>query len=255
MAGESARQEYERRRRRDARGRRRALPFVAAIVVVTGVAGSIAAERAFPGHGTTLGVLLAIVVGLKLAVELAPRSSTTAFAKGADGEVAVAKVLDGIADHGWTALHDRLLPRGPQLDHLVVGPGGVLTVDAKRYSGKLIARRDGTIRIAGRNQSALLRQANKQSTAITDHLARHGVAGASSTPVLCFVGTQLPKRHLVIGDVHIVTRRGLKRLLTSAPPVLDEATVARVARLLDDTLAPAVRASTRTDPPATTAGI
>lgn len=255
MAGESARREYERRRSRDARGRRRALPLVLGIVVVAGVAGYVGGERVVPGRGGTLGVLVAVVVGLKLAIELAPRSSTTAFAKGAAGEVAVAKVLDGLTDHGWSALHDRLLPRGPQLDHLVVGPGGVFTVDAKHYSGSLAARREGTIRIAGRDKSALLRQAIKQSATITDHLARHGAPAPPSTPVLCFVGTELPRRHLVVGGVHLVTRRGLERLLTTAPHVLDAAAIASIRRLLDESLAPAAPASTPTDPTATTAGI
>ena len=171
---------------------------------------------------------------------LAPRSSTTAFAKGADGEVAVAKVLDDLADHGWFALHDRLLPRGPQLDHLVTGPGGVMTVDAKRYTGALVVGRDGSLRIAGRDRSKLLTQARKQSAAITEHLTRHHGHVPPVTPVLCFVGTEMPRRHLTIDGVHIVTRRELRKLLTNAPPILAATAVNDIAAHLAATLAPDV---------------
>lgn len=75
-----------------------------------------------------------------MAVELAPRQSTIAWRTGAEGEAAVGAVLYGLG--GWRALHDRRVPgRRSNIDHLAVGPGGVFTVDAKRYKGKLTVSR------------------------------------------------------------------------------------------------------------------
>ena len=242
MAGESARREYERRRARDAQRRRRALPLFFGQVTVAGLVGYLVADHFWPGQGRTWGLLIATIVALKLGAELAPRSSTTAFAKGAEGEVAVAKLLDGLAGNGWTAFHDRFLPRGPQLDHLAVGPAGVFTIDAKRYKGKLVARRDATIRIAGRDKTTLLLQAKKQASAISAHLERQSDRVPPVTPVLCFVGTELPKHHLVIDGVHIVSRRGLKKLMTAGTETVDPVAVVRVGKYLAQTLRPALKA-------------
>ncbi len=58
-----------------------------------------------------------------------------AWRMGAEGEEAVGAVLDRLArqDGGWTVLHD--LPigtRGANVDHLVLGPPGLFTINSKR---------------------------------------------------------------------------------------------------------------------------
>lgn len=180
-----------------------------------------------------------MLTALRLGVELTPKSSTRACARGADGEVAVAKVLDGLVDEGWVAVHDRRLPRGPQLDHVVVGPGGVFTVDAKRYTGQLRVDGRGAIRIAGRDKTALLVQAQRQAACITAHLRTRRPSAPAATPVLCFVGTDLPRQRQVVSGVHVVTRRGLKRLLTGSAPIIGSHDVLDIGAYLDAALSPA----------------
>lgn len=67
--------------------------------------------------------------------------STTAWAKGASGEIRLANRLDRDLDGTATVLHDRKVPktRG-NIDHLVVAPTGIWIVDAKNYSGKVECR-------------------------------------------------------------------------------------------------------------------
>jgi Nuclease-related domain len=62
-----------------------------------------------------------------------------AWAAGAAGEALVAGKLDELARLGWLVLHDVHWPGRPKanLDHVLVGPGGVLVVDAKNWSGKV----------------------------------------------------------------------------------------------------------------------
>jgi hypothetical protein len=62
------------------------------------------------------------------------RSRAEAFAKGAEGEQLLASTLAPLTAEGSCVLHDRVLPSGGNLDHLVVGPSGVLVLDAKHWS-------------------------------------------------------------------------------------------------------------------------
>ena len=62
-----------------------------------------------------------------------------AWAAGAEGEARVARILDELQLQGWMALHDVRWPGRPKanLDHLLVGPGGVIVVDAKNWTGNV----------------------------------------------------------------------------------------------------------------------
>ena len=65
--------------------------------------------------------------------------------RGAHGEEAVGAILEGLADQGWTAIHDVSLGRG-NVDHVVVGPGGVFTVETKSHRGHIrVDQVDGTM--------------------------------------------------------------------------------------------------------------
>lgn len=239
MAGESARREYERRRVRDAAGRGRALPIAAAFVVFVAVVAYLVGEKLWPGNGGTIALVVGVIAALKMAVELAPRQSTTAWRTGADGEAAVATVLDGLAKDGWRALHDRRVPgKRSNIDHVAVGPGGVWTVDAKRYKGKLTVARGGVVRVAGRDVTKLLDQAREQAAVAAIALADDGPVPVVE-PVLCFVGTELPRKHTVVGGVHLVTRKGLSALLAKSQTVLTAAEVEQAVDLLNRRLVPA----------------
>lgn len=67
-----------------------------------------------------------------------------AWAAGAAGEAQVAQKLDELAAHGWNVLHDVRWPGRPKanLDHVLVGPGGIIVVDAKNWTGDVHIRGD-----------------------------------------------------------------------------------------------------------------
>ncbi|WP_232333608.1 nuclease-related domain-containing protein [Agromyces laixinhei] len=109
-AGESASQEYERRRAKDeARIRQRWGRF-------GGIAVALSDER----------------------------QSTRAWSIGAAGEEIVGARLDAIASERIRVLHDRRIPGSrANIDHLLVTPGGVWVIDAKRYRGRPELRIEG----------------------------------------------------------------------------------------------------------------
>lgn len=56
--------------------------------------------------------------------------------RGAEGEEVVGRILEQLSADGWHVLHDVTFGRG-NIDHIVVGPGGVFTVETKSYRGRI----------------------------------------------------------------------------------------------------------------------
>ncbi|PVE19178.1 NERD nuclease [Arthrobacter sp. Bz4] len=88
-----------------------------------------------------------------------------AWNAGAAGELLVADRLDLLESHGWLVLHDLRWPGRPKanLDHVIVGPGGVLVIDAKNWAGDVHLRRgelvqNGYLRV--KESAAALEQAS-----------------------------------------------------------------------------------------------
>jgi hypothetical protein len=148
-------------------------------------------------------------------------ASTRVWAQGARGERAVGQKLDELAGDDVIALHDRAIPNSrANIDHIAITPSGVWVVDAKTHKGQLEVRRAGglfsprveKLYIGGRDKSTLLAGLQKQvdyvKIALLEVDAPIAVRGA-----LCFVGTELPWFGESIGDVPLVGRRGLAKLL------------------------------------------
>jgi hypothetical protein len=87
---------------------------------------------------------------------LSPLSEDSAsWYQGALGEIAVGRILTRLPD-GWTVFH--ALPIGAQnsdIDHLVVGAGGVFTINTKHHRGKTIWVADNTFMVSGQRQRHL----------------------------------------------------------------------------------------------------
>jgi hypothetical protein len=73
-----------------------------------------------------------------------------AWEAGAEGERRTAAVLAELATEGWQVLHDVHWPGRPfaNIDHIIVGPAGVLVIDSKNWSGRIDVR-DGVLRQNG----------------------------------------------------------------------------------------------------------
>jgi hypothetical protein len=60
--------------------------------------------------------------------------------RGGRGEQAVGAILDGLAGEGWHVTHDVSLGRG-NVDHVLVGPGGIFAVETKSHRGRIAVDR------------------------------------------------------------------------------------------------------------------
>ncbi|MGW6132351.1 nuclease-related domain-containing protein [Cellulomonas sp. NPDC055163] len=151
---------------------------------------------------------------------------TRVWAQGARGERAVAAKLDDLSPEFVEVLHDRSMRRPDgrlskaNIDHIVVAASGVWVVDAKTHQGRLEVRRAGglfrprveRLYIAGRDKTSLLDGLARQVDAVRAQLQ----AVDAAVPVrgaLCFVGTELPWFGESIGEVPLVGRRALGKIL------------------------------------------
>jgi hypothetical protein len=171
------------------------------------------------------------------------------YEQGAEGESATAGVLVGLQPE-WIALHDYRWPgrRLANIDHIVVGPGGIFVVDSKNWSGDL--RIDGqTLRQNGRSREKNVAGVADAALAVLELVAAHAhlVRG-----VLCFVGDR-PLSGWV-RDVMVCSTANLAEMLRTRERVLDAQEVNDIATWLDARLSsastPAVSAERRTGEPA-----
>lgn len=58
--------------------------------------------------------------------------------RGNAGETLVGAILDSLRQDGWMTLHDVQTGHG-NIDHIAIGPGGVLTVETKSHRGRIVA--------------------------------------------------------------------------------------------------------------------
>ena len=63
------------------------------------------------------------------------------WGRGEQGEQAVGALLDSLAGSGWRVLHDISFGRRGNIDHVLIGPGGIFTVETKSHGGRIDADR------------------------------------------------------------------------------------------------------------------
>lgn len=141
--------------------------------------------------------------------------------RGLEGEQRVGAVLDGMQRLGWKALHDVDTGRG-NIDHVVVGPGGLIAIETKSHRGR---------RLVDRLDSRWLRQAYAQKRWL------EVVTGMSADCLLVFSDAYLDRQFSRQKGVLVLPGRSLEKHLRRRRQVLDSEQVAtaydRLCQALD----------------------
>jgi Nuclease-related domain len=150
-----------------------------------------------------------------------------AWRRGAAGERRTARLLAPLERHGWAVLHDLAIP-GTQanIDHLVIGPGGVLAIDSKRYRGQLRVDRDAMV-WHGRHLLVLALRTTLWEADQADEVL--GIADVQVAAVVAVHGASIPWGALRTERVIVVPAWRLPDLLQTLPPVLGPERVAWLA--------------------------
>ncbi|WP_461173532.1 NERD domain-containing protein [Arthrobacter sp. Z1-9] len=176
------------------------------------------------GDGATEQARLAAerVARLKRRLDQAERSTKAWDADAVGGRV-VAEKLSELVPRGWYVLHDVHWPGRPKanLDHVLVGPGGVVVVDAKNWTGEV------------RVSSGVLWQGRYARTQAVEGALAQCAAVASVMapphrrlvrPLIC-MAAQPDLFGVTSSDVAVAGAQRVVAAIESLPQVLDQQTV------------------------------
>jgi hypothetical protein len=225
--GASAAAEYQRRRATEFATWAGRLPWRVVALVAAGTVAGLAAARVAPNLAAPTGVAVAVVAGLGWLLRFRVSPDTVAWRRGAAGERRTARQLATLERRGWAVLHDLAIPgSAANIDHLVIGPGGVLVIDSKRYRGQLQVDRDGMVWHGRRLLVSALRRILWEADQADEVL---GIADLQVAAILAVHGASIPWHALWAEGVTVVPARRLPDLLQGLPPVLGPERVAWLA--------------------------
>lgn len=129
--------------------------------------------------------------------------------RGASGEEQVGALLDGLPQEQWAVIHDASLGHG-NVDHILIGPAGVFTVETKSHPGP--------VRV-GRVHGATLSQAQAQRRLV------ERVTGLEVEPLIAYSRAWVDKPMARRKGVRVLPARMLPSYLDRRPQKLSSAEI------------------------------
>lgn len=160
-------------------------------------------------------------VRARMARLLKVHTDERAYRVGAVGEETVGARLAKLDPLRWLVLHDIVLNnKGTNLDHLVIGPAGVYSLNTKHHPKAKVVVTERSFRVNGYRQGyvpAALHEAAK----ITRLLEAAVGFPVYVQPVIVLMGAELDVR-AAPPDIDVIRRRDLPRWFLRLPGVLQE---------------------------------
>lgn len=170
-------------------------------------------------------------IGMWVARALGAHSDERAWRRGAEGEERVGSSLARLPD-GWHVFHDLSIgTQGANIDHLVIGPGGVFTLNTKNLKGNLWVG-ERTVLVDGR-KTAFLRKAVGEAAFAADRLTAATGRAVIVHPVLVVFAARITRKGEPSG-VSVVEGSLIRKWLEQRPHVLGESEAVAIARMADD---------------------
>jgi hypothetical protein len=184
--------------------RMRTLITLGVLAVATTLLGRTFGWQARIFMGSEVALLIAIFLISRYVLPLVDRHD-----RGAAGEEQVGATLEQLSTDGWRIVHDASFGRG-NVDHILIGPGGVFTIETKSHPGP--------IRV-GRVHGATLAQALSQQKLVAS------VTGGEVEALLVYSRAWVDRPLRRRKGVRIVPARMLIGYLSERRPVLQEAEI------------------------------
>jgi hypothetical protein len=203
----------------------RSLPWRVAVLLGIGVGGGVLGRQLAPRLGLIVAGLAVAAAGWGLWFR--PSADAVAWRRGAAGERRTARLLDLLERRGWAVLHDLAVPGSrANIDHLVIGPGGVFVIDSKQYRGRLQLDSSGRLWHGGYPLAPALRTVEFEADRAAQVLVDPDVV---VVPIVAVHGAQVPWGRVVMAGVPVVSARRLPSMLGQLPAVLGPERVAALA--------------------------
>jgi hypothetical protein len=182
-------------------------------------AGAAAAERAAELSPGRFQRLAAKVLGT--------RTEATSWEVGAAGERLVGDRLDALKPQGWNILHSVTLKSGADVDHIVIGPGGVFTVNTKHHPRARITVKGDFVRVNG-HLHPYVRNSRHEAASAAKRLSAGCGWPVHVRGLLAFVGVDLLDVKEPPPDVLITPGRRIEHLFLPMPHVITPDVQARI---------------------------
>ncbi len=160
-------------------------------------------------------------------------TQSVSWYRGAQGEIIVGGILATLPPE-WTSFH--ALPIGRKdadIDHIVVGPGGVFTINTKHHNNKRIWVAGRTLMVSG-HKHPHIPSAETEAKRVTTLLSERMPLAPPIQPVVVLVAPRSLSINKKPEQVKVITVSALRRWLLKHPVLLSETDLAQVAAILDD---------------------
>ncbi|NCD32272.1 MAG: NERD domain-containing protein [Spartobacteria bacterium] len=153
---------------------------------------------------STAGTVLLIMCGGFWFLMRKANNAYTGFVKGARGEERTAQTLR-LLSHDFTVFHGVNVTGGKNdVDHLVIGPTGVLVIETKNWSGEIKVEQQEILYNGMKPSRPPLDQVKKAAQQVAAMLGTDD--GLDVTPVLCFISGE-----------HAVKTAGVSGVIITSP--------------------------------------
>ena len=152
---------------------------------------------------------------------------------GALGEIVVANALAQLGDE-WTVLHAVQVGSGSaDIDHVILGPGGIFTINTRNHSGKKIWIGGSTFLVNGYKQEHMRKSAHEAERAAR---LLSSVTGrpVSVTPLIVVVNPASITTGRKRPRVTVLSSNTLKRWLVRRPRVMSDRAVAHFSMFAEE---------------------
>ncbi|MFE0446785.1 nuclease-related domain-containing protein [Streptomyces fungicidicus] len=108
--------------------------------------------------------------------------------KGLAGERRVGAELNRLERHGWRVLHSIPLANGVDVDHLLIGLGGVFSINTKHHHDKAVWVGDDAVKVDHGKPAPYARKSRAEAKRVVQVLEHYCDFPVPVEPVLVFVG-------------------------------------------------------------------
>lgn len=159
-------------------------------------------------------------------------ADSVAWYRGAQGEIEVGKILSRLPSE-WRVFHALPIGKaGADIDHLVVGPGGIFTINTKHHRGKKIWIAERSFLVNGQKQP-YLRNSKFEATRVTKMLQDRMPQLPPAQAVIALVSPgQITVKKKPDG-VSVLDAVNLRRWLLKRPVALAESELVELAVIVD----------------------
>ncbi|WP_329196446.1 MULTISPECIES: nuclease-related domain-containing protein [unclassified Streptomyces] len=131
---------------------------------------------------------------------------------GLEGERRVGRELERLSAFGWRVLHGIEKSNGGDIDHLLIGPGGVFSVNTKNHKGASVWVGDSMAKVNGGKPRPYAAASQAEADVVRGVLGRYCTFDVPVEPVLVFVGVTSLHRAATQYTVRIYQEREVAAL-------------------------------------------